>query len=135
MPCPDLIRIGQDSTILIHEATMEDDLEDEAKFKMHSTTSQAIQQGKRMNAKYTILTHFSQRYSKLPRFESDSVETNVGLAFDNMQLTVHDLQIMHKFYDVLKIMFTEHCDEMDQKALKRALKKQRHVSRESSLVK
>lgn len=135
MPCPDLIRIGQDSTILIHEATMEDDLEDEAKFKMHSTTSQAIQQGKRMNAKYTILTHFSQRYSKLPRFESDSVEKNVGLAFDNMQLTVHDLQIMHKFYDVLKIMFTEHCDEMDQKALKRALKKQRHVSRESSLVK
>uniref|UniRef100_A0A336M4K8 Zinc phosphodiesterase ELAC protein 2 n=2 Tax=Culicoides sonorensis TaxID=179676 RepID=A0A336M4K8_CULSO len=136
MPCNDLIDIGRNSTILIHEATMEDDLEDEAKFKMHSTISQAINQGTRMNAKYTILTHFSQRYAKLPRFEFDNLQENVGLAFDNMEVTLNDLPILHKLYPALRKMFMEHCDELDQKALKRALKKQRQESgkRENSPV-
>lgn len=37
---------GMDSDLLIHEATMEDDLIGEAKFKLHSTLSQAIGVGK-----------------------------------------------------------------------------------------
>lgn len=34
---------GQDCDVLIHEATMEDELEEDAKLKTHCTTSQAIQ--------------------------------------------------------------------------------------------
>lgn len=34
--------------------------------KKHSTFTEAIQEGIAMNAKFTILTHFSQRYSKIP---------------------------------------------------------------------
>lgn len=107
---------------------MEDDLEDEAEYKMHSTVSQAINQGALMNAKYTILTHFSQRYAKLPRFEFETLQENVGLAFDNMEVTLEDLPVLHKLYPALKAMFMEHCEDMDQKAMKRALKKQRQAS-------
>lgn len=65
---------------------MEDELAKEAVVKMHSTTSQAIQVGKDMGAKHVILTHFSQRYAKLPRF-NDNFAENVSIAFDNMQVS------------------------------------------------
>lgn len=74
---------GKNTDLLIHEATMEDELEDEAQIKMHSTTSQAIKVGQEMDAKFTLLTHFSQRYAKLPRF-NDNFSSSVGIAFDNM---------------------------------------------------
>ena len=42
MPCENLLKIGQDSDLLIHEATMEDGMEQEAMEKTHSTMSQVI---------------------------------------------------------------------------------------------
>ena len=45
---------------------MEDGMEMEAKFKTHSTITQAVEASRSMNAKFTILTHFSQRYAKIP---------------------------------------------------------------------
>ena len=42
-PCENLVKMGQNSDLLIHEATMEDGWETEAEKKRHSTTSQAIQ--------------------------------------------------------------------------------------------
>ncbi|EAT37691.1 AAEL010336-PA [Aedes aegypti] len=124
MPCQNLIDLGRDSTILIHEATMEDELEAEARVKMHSTLSQAIEQGKKMNAKYTLLTHFSQRYAKIPRIESE-LETNLGIAFDNMEVTLDDLPQLSLFYPALKAMFISHFEEMEQKAIKRGNKRMR----------
>lgn len=79
--------LGANSDILIHEATMEDELAHEAVSKMHSTTSQAIAIGQKMKAKHILLTHFSQRYAKLPRF-NDNFAANVGIAFDNMQVGI-----------------------------------------------
>lgn len=65
---------------------MEDQLISEARRKMHSTMSQAINIGKKMNAKFTILTHFSQRYAKIPYMPNDDLPSNVGIAFDNMEV-------------------------------------------------
>lgn len=65
---------------------MEDELHHEARIKMHSTTSQALDIGKQMNAKYIILTHFSQRYARVPRIPDD-MDNNVGIAFDNMKVS------------------------------------------------
>ncbi|XP_058824529.1 ribonuclease Z, mitochondrial [Topomyia yanbarensis] len=124
MPCQELVNLGKDSTILIHEATMEDELEAEARIKMHSTLSQAIKQGERMNAKYTLLTHFSQRYAKIPRIES-TLGTNLGIAFDNMEVTLNDLPSLCLFYPALKAMFISHFEEMEQKAIKRGNKRMR----------
>lgn len=122
-PCSALIELGLDSTLLIHEATMEDELIDDALAKMHSTTSQAIEQGHKMNAKYTLLTHFSQRYAKIPRIEQHLVE-NVGIAFDNMEVVLSDLNYLNTLYPVLKKIFSEHWADMEQKSIKRANKKQ-----------
>lgn len=122
MPCENLIRLGANSSLLIHEATMEDELEEDALAKMHSTVSQAITQGHKMCADYIILTHFSQRYAKIPRIEQELVN-NVGIAFDNMEIVPSDLRSLTSFYPTLKIMFAEKWDEMEQKSLKRAHKK------------
>jgi len=48
--------------------------------------SQAINIGKKMNAKFTILTHFSQRYAKIPYMPNNDLPSNVGIAFDNMEV-------------------------------------------------
>jgi ribonuclease Z len=59
-------KIGQDTTVLIHEATFDDELQGDAKAKKHSTTSEALGVAAHMNAKAVVLTHFSQRYQKIP---------------------------------------------------------------------
>lgn len=139
MPCQDLVDLGLNSTILIHEATMEDDLIEEAKIKTHSTISQAIEQGQLMKAQHTILTHFSQRYAKLPRLQLNSSLTdsedskalenklmeNVAIAFDNMQVTLKDLEHFNLMYPAMRALFAEHAEELEQKALKRELKLER----------
>ena len=61
-PCDALIEMGADATILIHEATFEEDLQSEAIKKRHSTVAEALTVAKKMNAFRVILTHFSQRY-------------------------------------------------------------------------
>ncbi|KAM3964340.1 ribonuclease Z [Aphomia sociella] len=130
IPCDELAKIGENSSLLIHEATMEDELADEARTKMHSTTSQAIEMGRRMSARYTLLTHFSQRYARLPRLNSHILNDNnsVGIAFDNMQITMGDLELLPHMYAPLQLMFAEHCVEMELKAAHRA----RHKDRRSS---
>lgn len=86
MPCGNLVDLGMKTDLLIHEATMEDDLANEAVHKMHSTTSQAINAGNLMSAKHIMLTHFSQRYAKLPRFSDNLTSGNICIAFDNMSV-------------------------------------------------
>lgn len=76
--------------VLIHEGTMDDDLLEDAKQKRHSTVSQALDIGARMKARHVILTHFSQRYSKVPLI--DHLPSNVIIAFDNMKV-YHNITI------------------------------------------
>lgn len=121
MPSDNLVELGRDSDLLIHEATMEDELESEAVLKLHSTTSQAIDVGKRMRAKFTLLTHFSQRYAKLPRL-SEEIEQTVGIAFDNMEVRVGELAILPLLYPALRVMFADACEELDVRAAKRKLR-------------
>lgn len=45
-----------------------------------------FQVGRDMNAENILLTHFSQRYAKVPLFEDDLPE-KVGIAFDNMRVS------------------------------------------------
>ena len=68
-PSTGFVRIGKGSTVLIHEATFDDELVGDAEAKKHSTTSEAIRVGAGMGASRTVLTHFSQRYQKIPRLQ------------------------------------------------------------------
>lgn len=105
IPCDDLVHLGRNSTLLIHEATYSDELIHKATENRHCTVSQAIKQSQEMHAKFTILTHFSRRY-KFPRIESDK-HKNVGIAFDFMELTENDLpkisSLIQKYQKVFSI--------------------------------
>ncbi|KAB0794016.1 hypothetical protein PPYR_13636 [Photinus pyralis] len=132
MPSENLINLGMRCDLLIHEATMEDELEKEAVIKMHSTTSQAIEVGRNMNAKYILLTHFSQRYAKLPRF-NENFSDNVGIAFDNMAIRLDELPLLHLFYPALRLMFAEHYEELETKSFKRQMRQEREESLDRAL--
>ncbi|KAI0236499.1 hypothetical protein L0F63_002988 [Massospora cicadina] len=80
-PCQSLVEIGMGADLLIHEATMDDELLDEAKAKRHSTISEALRQGKAMGAKQVLLTHFSQRYPGCA-FSSSAKQQPIAVAFD-----------------------------------------------------
>ena len=65
-PSSHFVYIGQGSTVLVHEATFDDDMRGDAEAKKHSTMSEAIGVAQAMGAKRLVLTHFSQRYQKIP---------------------------------------------------------------------
>ncbi|KOO30007.1 zinc phosphodiesterase elac protein 2-like protein, partial [Chrysochromulina tobinii] len=72
-PCEALVAAGQGATILIHEATFDDDLVDDARAKRHSTRAEALDVARRMGAYRTILTHLSQRYTRERLVEAASI--------------------------------------------------------------
>lgn len=104
-PTESLARIGKDSTVLIHEATFEDDLGEDAVKKGHSTTSEAIQIAIKMAAKYLLMNHFSQRYPKIPSFDGQYA-SNTIIAFDLMQIGENELPRFHQYYEILKYIYS-----------------------------
>lgn len=101
-PSNDLIMLGQNSNLLIHEATYPDECIDRAAKNRHCTVQQAIEQSRKMNAKYTILTHFSNRY-KFPLIDSLK-HKNISIAFDFMEITENDLPKLGSIYEKYRNM-------------------------------
>lgn len=64
-PSDKFASIGQGSTVLIHEATFQNDMVGSALAKRHSTAAEALEVARRMQARSVFLTHFSQRYQKI----------------------------------------------------------------------
>ncbi|DBB10539.1 TPA: hypothetical protein ACH3X3_002076 [Trebouxia sp. C0006] len=89
-PCEQMVHAAKDATLLIHEATFEDELVEDALAKRHSLTYEAVQIGAQSGAYRTILTHFSQRYPKIPKIEK-SFLTTTCIAFDLMSINLKDL--------------------------------------------
>ncbi|KAL8829073.1 MAG: hypothetical protein Q9170_006327 [Blastenia crenularia] len=81
-PSSEFVRIGQGSTVLVHEATFDDDMQGDAEAKKHSTMSEAIGVAQAMGAKRLILTHFSQRYQKIPLL---GALDKINVKFDNAE--------------------------------------------------
>ncbi|POI28507.1 hypothetical protein CIB84_007743, partial [Bambusicola thoracicus] len=113
-----IIYTGKNATLLIHEATLEDGMEKEAIEKTHSTTSQAIEIGMKMNAEFIMLNHFSQRYAKIPLFNEDFSE-KVGIAFDHMRVRLGDFSTIPKLIPALKALFADDIVEMEERKEKR----------------
>ncbi|MEW5318244.1 MAG: hypothetical protein WDW38_009482 [Sanguina aurantia] len=65
-PCHRLAEAGRGATLLIHEATFEPSMAEQARRKRHSTSDEAMGVGRDMGAYRTLLTHFSQRYPRMP---------------------------------------------------------------------
>ncbi|KAI1884252.1 hypothetical protein AGOR_G00224530 [Albula goreensis] len=132
MPCDALVDMGKNATLLIHEATLEDGLEEEAVEKRHSTTSQAIDVGMKMNAEFIMLNHFSQRYAKIPIFSADFSD-KVGISFDHMSVRLSDFRILPKLNPPLKALFAEEIEEMEERREKRELKQMKEAAMEVPL--
>ncbi|KAI0887121.1 uncharacterized protein GGS22DRAFT_156215 [Annulohypoxylon maeteangense] len=119
-PSDDFVQIGKGATLLIHESTFEDELIGDAIAKKHSTMSEAIDVGRRMGARRILLTHFSQRYQKVPTME-DSFEIRpdakddekaqldevVLVAFDYMRVKLGDFRKAQAFLPTLQKLFED----------------------------
>ncbi|KAI5413932.1 tRNAse Z TRZ4, mitochondrial isoform X2 [Lathyrus oleraceus] len=103
-PCPELIEASRNATVLIHEATFEEGMVEEAIAKNHSTTNEAIEMGESANVYRIILTHFSQRYPKIPVFDKAHMDKTC-VAFDMMSINIADLPVLPKVLPYLKLLF------------------------------
>ncbi|KAL6054622.1 TRNase Z endonuclease [Balamuthia mandrillaris] len=109
-PSEVLAATGKDATLLIHEATFEDELASEAVEKNHSTTGEALYTASRMNAKFVMLTHFSQRYPKIPVI-NEGLKDITGIAFDLLSAKLSQLHILPKLIPALQCLFKEEEEE------------------------
>lgn len=64
-----------------------------------------------MRARTCLLTHFSQRYPKLPPVADDTrYSGQVGIAFDGMRIAVGDMWKMTVWRGALEALFRETSD-------------------------
>jgi len=107
-PFRDICAWGGAPDLLIHEATVEHFRQMDAIIKKHSTFTEAIQEGHAMNAKFTLLTHFSQRYGKIPCLDEIQGKPNVGIAFDNMVVNPDTMKMIPALYPAITRLFWKH---------------------------
>lgn len=103
-PCMEVVRASHGATLLIHEATFDDSLAEEAVARKHSTTKEAIEVGESSGAYRVILTHFSQRYPKVPSFD-DINSQKTCIAFDLMSVNMADLPLLPRILPYFKLLF------------------------------
>lgn len=107
-PSDRFAKIGRGATLLIHEATFDDELLLDAISKKHSTTSEALDIGRKMGARRILLTHFSQRYQKIPIMNSNHGKSQVAIvAFDYMRIKIEDFAKMEAFKPALMKLFEQ----------------------------
>ena len=91
-PCRNLQEAARGATVLIHEATFEEELKSHALRKKHCTWREALEAGRICNVRTLILTHFSQRYPKMPALEGPlDILNRTLVAFDGLHLPLSDL--------------------------------------------
>ncbi|KAJ0160090.1 Ribonuclease Z 1 [Colletotrichum tanaceti] len=107
-PSNALVEAGKGATLLIHESTFDDDKKGDALAKKHSTMSEALDVGYRMGARRVLLTHFSQRYAKIPLVEKRKTETGaeqtVLMAFDQMRVKLGEFRQAQAFLPAIQRM-------------------------------
>lgn len=96
------------------QATFEDGMMEEAIAKNHSTTKEAIDVGSSAGVYRIILTHFSQRYPKIPVVDETHMHKTC-IAFDLMSINLADLPILPKVLPYFKLLFKDEMpvDESD----------------------
>ncbi|GER52685.1 tRNAse Z3 [Striga asiatica] len=100
-PCPELVEASRGAT-----ATFEDGMIDEAIARNHSTTKEAVEVGDSAGAYRIILTHFSQRYPKIPVFDQSHAH-NTCIAFDLMSVNLADVHVLPRVVPHLKLLFKD----------------------------
>ncbi len=86
MSCANIALLAESADVLVHEATFDDDVEEE----MHSSVSDAAKAAKAAGVKKLVMTHFSRRYLDVSELEKKARKTfrNTVAASDMMRITV-----------------------------------------------
>ncbi|KAM9993841.1 hypothetical protein ACTFIZ_011810 [Dictyostelium cf. discoideum] len=114
-PCKFLSEMGKDSCVQIHEATFEDEKQLDALSKRHSTVGEALEVGRLMNCKFSLLTHFSQRYPNLKM--GTYKDTNYGLAIDLLQISPYQYPLVYKMIEPFSLLFENEAQKkLDKKS-------------------
>lgn len=88
-PCEKTIEVAMNADLLIHDASLSEDMKEKALESGHSTAKEAGEVARRANVKKLILTHLSARYSKDPEIllrEAKEVFEDVEIAKDLLEL-------------------------------------------------
>jgi ribonuclease Z len=111
--------VGRGADLLIHEATFEDGMEEEAVLKRHSTVGEAIGIAIAMDAKALVLTHFSQRYPKIPPLNKKEQDEQalrgmpIAFAFDFMRLHRDSMPLASKLTPALRLLYPSDAADED----------------------
>jgi len=89
-PCMNVVRLARNADLLIHDATLDDELFDKAYEDGHSTPSQAAEIAKKANVRRLVLTHISARYRSTEKLleQAKRIFPNVLIAEDFMKIEV-----------------------------------------------
>jgi ribonuclease BN (tRNA processing enzyme) len=108
-PCGESVpTVDNGVNFLLHEATFDEEEQEMAIAKKHSTIREALQVAQKVKADRILLTHFSQRYNNDSLFNNtDTTEngldttssslphkTKVGVALDGMLVPLYDSKLM-----------------------------------------
>ncbi len=87
-PTDKLVRLARNADLLIHEATLSDELLERAKEDGHSTPSEAAEIAKEAHVKRLVLTHVSSRYKATDELlkQAKKIFPNADVATDFMKL-------------------------------------------------
>jgi len=87
-PTRSLVKLAEDADLLMHEATLDDDLLERAKEDGHSTPSQAAKTAKKAKVKRLIITHLSSRYKSAASLveHARKIFRNTDVAEDFMKI-------------------------------------------------
>lgn len=105
--------------LLVHECTFGDDMRDHARHKMHSTMGEALGVAKEMGARRTLLTHFSQRYTKADALQKvddeaagvdEDKEEAVLFAHDLMRVKLGDFQKAACYIPAVELLMAKMAD-------------------------
>ncbi|KAH7170188.1 hypothetical protein EDB81DRAFT_774659 [Dactylonectria macrodidyma] len=107
-PSDDFARLCRGAHLLIHECTFDDDMQSHAVKKQHSTMREALGVASKMEARRTLLTHFSQRYVKSETIKRDDAHVGkVLMAFDHMRVRLGDFQKAAAFQPAILKMLAD----------------------------
>jgi ribonuclease Z len=105
--------MAKKADVLIHEATFAAGMEAEAVLKRHCTVSEALEIAKKMEAKTVLLTHFSQRYPKIPPLPTDNDNMTIIPAFDFTKVTLDNMALASRLIPTLRLLYPDEQTKKD----------------------
>lgn len=96
----ELLKIGQNADILIHEATLQNSSKETALQNGHSTPDMAADIALRLDVEKLVLTHYSQRYKPIDSTDISNKEESVQLLLDEASAVIGNERVVAA-YDFL----------------------------------